>query len=96
MNDEHIEFLGSLLLWTMVGVAVFGLAYPWSPHWPLARPLVLAPLLLVPLWIVYELIRPEQGSPLRSRHHHPCIRPRHDRLFDQTPPLLTPPETSRT
>jgi hypothetical protein len=42
----------------MLGVAAFSLLYPWHPKWPAAWWLVHLPLLLIPLWFLYEFLMP--------------------------------------
>lgn len=44
----------AMLFWTMMAVATWNLIYPWKQNQPEARRSIHAPLLLVPLWVIYE------------------------------------------
>jgi hypothetical protein len=46
------------VFFAMAGVALVSLCYPWHPDWPAAKWSVHLPLLLLPLWLLYEALMP--------------------------------------
>lgn len=44
----------------MLAVLLFTILYPWHPAWWGAKWLVHLPLLLPPLWLLYELLIPSE------------------------------------
>ena len=51
--------LYQLVFWMMLATWLVSLLYPWHPSWPKAKYLVHLPLALIPMWVVYELLMPD-------------------------------------
>ena len=44
----------AILFWAMIVVAAWNLIYPWKKNQPKAKRSIHTPLLLIPLWVIYE------------------------------------------
>ena len=58
MSPSNLETLVDVTGCLMLAIGVISLIYPWNPSQPFASKLIHLPLLLIPLWISYEILMP--------------------------------------
>lgn len=54
------EILYSAIFWIMAAILLVTVVYPWRPEWRGARRWVHLPVLLLPLWLIYEIAMPPE------------------------------------
>lgn len=59
MSPSSLEALVDIVGWLMLAIVGISSFYPWNPSQPFASLLIHLPLLLIPLWISYEILMPE-------------------------------------
>ena len=58
MTPTTLETIVDTIGWLMLAIGIVSLLYPWSPHQSFSSKLIHLPLLLIPLWIAYEILMP--------------------------------------
>ena len=55
---DEVQIITTSIAWLMIILSLWNLIYPWKRNQPKAKYSIHTPLLIVPLWIVYEVLMP--------------------------------------